>query len=96
MPYAPSSPRPTGCRAWDACSGILGRVRSEVAVAQLWAEEGDAATASIVAKQLVQLALGNAYQELVLGTGSPAPEVFERQIDAALALLEVGSHCKLD
>jgi hypothetical protein len=66
------------------------------AVEQLLAEEHDAATASIVAKQLVQLALGNAYQELVLGTGSPAPEVFERQIDAALALLEVGSHCKLD
>jgi hypothetical protein len=61
------------------------------AIAQLWAEEHDAATAPIVAEQLVQLALGDAYQELVLGTGSPNPEVFERQIDAALALLEVAS-----
>jgi TetR/AcrR family transcriptional regulator, mexJK operon transcriptional repressor len=50
-----------------------------------------AATAPIVAVQLVQLALGDAYQELVLGTRSPKPEVFERQIDAALALLEVAS-----
>lgn len=55
-------------------------------IAQLWAEDHDAATAPIVAEQLVQLALGDAYQELVLGTGSPAPEIFERQIDAALAL----------
>lgn len=61
------------------------------AIAQLWAEEHDAATAPVVAEQLVQLALGDAYQELVLGTGSPAPEVFERQIDAALALLNVTS-----
>ena len=29
----------------------------------------------------------DAYQELVLGIGSPKPEVFARQIDAALALL---------
>ena len=43
--------------------------------------------APIVAEQLVQLALGDAYQELVQGTGSPAPEIFERQIDAALVLL---------
>jgi TetR/AcrR family transcriptional repressor of mexJK operon len=57
------------------------------AIAQLWAEERDPATAPIVAGQLVHLALGDAYDELVLGTGSPAPEVFERQIDAALALL---------
>ena len=48
-------------------------------------------TALIIAEQLVQLALGDAYQELVLGTGSPAPEVFVRQIDAALALLNVAS-----
>jgi TetR/AcrR family transcriptional regulator, mexJK operon transcriptional repressor len=60
-------------------------------IAQLWAEDHDAATAPIVAEQLVQLALGDAYQELVLGTGSPAPEIFERQIDAALALLGLTS-----
>jgi hypothetical protein len=60
-------------------------------IAQLWAEDHDAATAPIVAEQLVHLALGDAYQELVLGTGSPAPEIFERQIDAALALLGVTS-----
>lgn len=60
-------------------------------IAQLWAEDHDAATAPIVAEQLVQLALGDAYQELVLGTGSPAPEIFERQIDAALALLGLAS-----
>ena len=58
-------------------------------IAQLWAEDHDAATAPIVAEQLVQLALGDAYQELVLGTGSPGPEIFERQIDAALALVEL-------
>jgi hypothetical protein len=57
----------------------------------VWAEEHDAATAPIVAEQLVQLALGEAYQKLVLGTGSPKSEVFEHQIDAALALLEVAS-----
>jgi hypothetical protein len=55
-------------------------------IAQLWAVEHDAATAPIVAEQLVHLSLGDAYQELVLGIGSPGPEVFERQIDAALAL----------
>jgi AcrR family transcriptional regulator len=60
-----------------------------VASAQLWAEEHAAGTAPVVAEQLVQLALGDAYQELVLGTGSPRPEVFERQIDAALTLLQV-------
>jgi TetR/AcrR family transcriptional regulator, mexJK operon transcriptional repressor len=58
-------------------------------IAQLWAEDHDPATAPIVAEQLVQLALGDAYQELVLGTGSPGPEIFERQIDAALALVEL-------
>jgi hypothetical protein len=72
------SPRPTGCRGWVACSGRLGPVRS-------------AATASIVAEQLVHLALGDAYQELVLGIGSPELNTFERQVDAALALLEVPS-----
>ena len=56
------------------------------AITQLLTEH-DAATAPIVAQQIVHLSLGDAYQELVLGTGSPGPEVFERQIDAALALL---------
>jgi AcrR family transcriptional regulator len=56
------------------------------AIAQLWAEDHDAATAPIVAQQFVHLALGDAYQELVMGTGSPVPELFERQIDAALSL----------
>jgi TetR/AcrR family transcriptional repressor of mexJK operon len=72
-------------------SGRLGRVRSQLRLHSYGPEEHDAATAPIVAEQLVQLALGDAYQELVLGTGSPNPEVFERQIDAALALLEVAS-----
>lgn len=47
----------------------------------------DAASAPIMAQQLVHLSLGDAYQELILGTGSPGRDVFERQIDAALALL---------
>jgi AcrR family transcriptional regulator len=72
---------------WEA-----GPRQVRVAIAQLWAEEHDAETAPVVAEQLVQLALGDAYQELVLGTGSPKPEVFAHQIDAALALLEVTSH----
>ena len=67
---------------WEA-----GPRQVRAAIAQLWAKEHDAATAPIVAEQLVQLALGDAFQELVLGTGSPAPEIFGRQIDAALALL---------
>jgi len=67
---------------WEA-----GPRQVRAAIAQLWAEEHDAATAPIVAQQLVHLTLGDAYQELVMGTGSPAPEVFERQVDAALALL---------
>src|SRR5712671_4984635 len=71
---------------WEA-----GPRQVRAAIAQLWAEEHDTATAPIVAEQLVQLALGDAYQELVLGTGSPTSKVFERQIDAALALLEVAS-----
>lgn len=71
---------------WDA-----GPRQVRAAIAQLWAEEHDAATAPIVAEQLVQLALGDAYQELVLGIDLPAPEVFERQIDAALALLGLTS-----
>jgi len=69
---------------WDA-----GPRQVRAVIAQLWAEDHDAATAPIVAEQLVQLALGDAYQELVLGTGSPGPEIFERQIDAALALVEL-------
>ena len=56
------------------------------AITQLLAEH-DAATAPIVAQQIVHLTLGDAYQELVLGTASPGREAFERQIDAALALL---------
>jgi AcrR family transcriptional regulator len=68
---------------WEA-----GPRQVRVAIAQLWAEEHDAAIAPVVAEQLVQLALGDAYQELVLGTGSPKPEVFGHQIDAALALWE--------
>jgi len=71
---------------WEA-----GPRQVRAAIAQLWAEEHDAATAPIVAEQLVQLALGDAYHELVLGTGSPKPEIFERQIDAALTLLEAAS-----
>jgi TetR/AcrR family transcriptional repressor of mexJK operon len=71
-----------GRRFWEA-----GPRQVRAVVAQLWAEEHDAATGPIVAEQLVQLALGDAYQELVLGTGLPTPEIFERQIDAALALL---------
>ena len=58
-----------------------------VAITQLLSEEFDTVTAPIVAQQIVHLTLGDAYQELILGTGSPGPEVFERQIDAALALL---------
>lgn len=56
-------------------------------IAQLWAEAHDSASAPMVAEQLVALALGDAYQALLLGVGSPEPEVFERQIDAALALV---------
>jgi AcrR family transcriptional regulator len=67
---------------WEAGPGQL-----RAAIAKLWAVEHDAATAPIVAEQLVHLSLGDAYQELVLGIGSPGPEVFERQIDAALALV---------
>jgi AcrR family transcriptional regulator len=58
-----------------------------VAIAQLWAEEHDAGTAPVVAEQLVQLAPATRTRNWSLGTGSPKPEVFERQIDAALALL---------
>jgi AcrR family transcriptional regulator len=68
---------------WEA-----GPRQVRAAIAQLWADEHDPATAPMVAGQLVQLALGDAYQELVLGTGSPKLGVFERQIDAALALVE--------
>ena len=47
---------------WEA-----GPRQVRAAIAQLWAEEHDSATAPIVAEQLVQLALGDAYQELVPG-----------------------------
>jgi AcrR family transcriptional regulator len=68
---------------WEA-----GPQQVRAAIAQLWAEEHDSASAPTVAEQLVQLALGDAYQELVLGIGSPGLDVFEHQIDAALALLK--------
>lgn len=58
-----------------------------IAIAKMWAEERDATTAPVVAEQLVHLALGDAYQELVLGTGSPTFATFESQIGAALALV---------
>ncbi len=67
---------------WEA-----GPRQVRAAIAQLWTEEHGAAGAPVVAEQLVQLALGDAYQELILGIGSPGPEVFEGQIDAALARL---------
>lgn len=50
--------------------------------------ERDEPVAATLAGQLVQLALGDAYQELVLGIGSPTFDTFERQIDAALRLVE--------
>lgn len=71
---------------WEA-----GPRQVRAAIAQLWAEAHDTATAPVVTEQLVQLALGDAYQELVLGIGSPKPKVFEHQIDAALALMEATS-----
>ena len=57
------------------------------AITQLLIEKYDPERAPIVAQQLVHLTLGDAYQELILGTGSPGPEIFKRQIDAALALV---------
>jgi AcrR family transcriptional regulator len=57
------------------------------AIARLLTGKFDTATAPIVAQQIVHLTLGDAYQELILGTGSPGHAVFEHQIDAALALL---------
>ena len=71
---------------WEA-----GPRQLRAAIAQLWAAEHDAAEAPIMAEQLVHLSLGDAYQVLVLGIGSPGPEVFKRQIDAALALLDCAS-----
>lgn len=67
---------------WEA-----GPRRIRAAIARFMTEEYGVASASILADQLVHLALGDAYQHLVLGTGAPGPEVFERQIDAALKLL---------
>src|SRR4029077_622058 len=70
-------PLPRNCRggrpdAWTWASfWEAGPRQVRAVIAQLWAEDHDAATAPIVAEQLVQLALGDAYQELVLGTGSP-------------------------
>jgi AcrR family transcriptional regulator len=66
---------------WEA-----GPRQLRAAIARLWEAEHGAATAPMAAEQLVSLALGDAYQELILGIGTPGREVFERQIDAALAL----------
>lgn len=68
---------------WEAGPRLV-----RAAITQLWAQDYGAAAAAAVGEQLVQLALGDAYQELVLGIGSPTSADFERQIDAALALLE--------
>lgn len=67
---------------WDAGPR---QVRSALAAA--WTQRKDAAGGEAVAAQLVQLALGDAYQELVLGIGAPGPDVFDRQIEAALDLV---------
>ena len=71
---------------WEA-----GPRQVRAAIAQLLAGECPEATAQTIAEQLVQLALGDAYQELVLGLGSPGPDVFEHQVDAALTLLGLRS-----
>lgn len=73
---------------WDAGYRPL-----RTAIAGLLAEIADGDTASptaeqVTAEQVVHLTLGDAYQELVLGTASPGPEIFERQIEAAIALLQ--------
>lgn len=65
---------------WEA-----GPRQIRAAITQLIVEEYGAAS-SIIAEQLIHLSLGDAYQHLVLGTGTPGLEVFERQIDAALEL----------
>lgn len=66
---------------WDA-----GPRQVRTALALAWAQAaGDA-----VAAQLVQLALGDAYQALVLGIDAPGLDVFERQIEAALDLVTLG------
>ncbi len=67
---------------WDA-----GPRQVRIALARAWAQAGDTAGGEAVAAQLVQLALGDAYQELILGISAPGPEVFDRQIEAALDLV---------
>ena len=65
---------------WEA-----GPRQIRAAITKLIVEEYGAAS-SIIAEQLIHLSLGDAYQHLVLGTGTPGPDIFERQIDAALKL----------
>ncbi len=67
---------------WDA-----GPRQLRTALARVWAPAGDQARGEAVAAQLVQLALGDAYQELILGIGTPGPDVFRRQIEDALDLV---------
>ncbi len=67
---------------WDA-----GPRQVRAALARAWAQAGDTAGGDAVAAHLVQLALGDAYQELILGIGTPGPDVFDRQIEAALDLV---------
>ena len=82
-----SSRRRAGRRVSDACFGRRGPRPLRAAIARLLTKELDIATSAIIAQQVVHLTLGDAYQELVLGTGSPRADVFESQIDAALALV---------
>jgi AcrR family transcriptional regulator len=64
---------------------VAGPRQVRTALALAWA--GDAAGGEVIAAQLVQLALGDAYQELILGVSAPGPDVFDRQIEAALDLV---------
>ena len=70
-----------GAQFWRA-----GYLPLRAAIEQLLTDH-DIATTPKMAQQLIHLALGDAYQELVLGTGSPGPDVFEDQVNAALVLL---------
>ena len=71
---------------WEA-----GPRQVRAALARALTQTGDAAGAQAAAAQLVQLALGDAYQELVLGIGTSGPDVFDRQIEAALDLVAAAS-----
>jgi len=75
-----------GCRAWGACSGRLGRVRSELQ-SYSYGRRARYATAPIVGEPARPARARRRVPGTGPGTGSPKPEVFERQIDAALALL---------